>query len=256
MELLKKFLSFLYTFWGFKMDHRCANCGKRGLRNHFTRSGRCPRCHGSVVTDSIPWGGSDNGGRQTDLMNIVGITPIQDPLYTSASFLSIITPDDVGAEKRSISPYMEETNIKVSLMKQTIPANVSTGWADCYRRWVTFYKSSPGILTAGSDYKTSLQFRFELSAWQKNIDKFGGEPLTAIPLPNEAPPGAATTLSGASPSIWDKLKATSNTWSNLAWASLIVGAALAAYLIYWQAKTAQKNVATFGPAVSKMLTLG
>lgn len=237
------------------MDHRCTNCGKKGLRNHFSRGGRCPRCHGTVVAvdPPLPWGGPDNGQQQTDLMNIVGLTPVQDPLYTSASFLSIITPDDVGAEKRSISPYMEETNIKANLLKQTLPANVSSGWANCYKRWNDFYHSATGVLNAGDAYKTSLQFRFELSAWQKSIDKFGGEPLTKIPLPNEAPPGAATPA-GVTPTLWDKLKATSDTWSNLAWAGLIVGAALAGWLIYLQAKNSLKITESLMPQIRGALT--
>lgn len=241
------------------MDHRCSNCGKKGLRQHFIRGpmgDTCPKCRGMVVAvdPPIPHFSTPEAGpqRHFDLQNIVGIEPVADPQYTSASFLTLITPDDVGAEKRAISPYMEETNIKAGMMKQTLPSALSASWAEFYARWDKFYHSTV-IIQTGDAYKTALQFRFDLSNWQKQIDKYGGEPLTPVPMPNEAAPGAATAPGSG---ILDKLGAVTSTWSKVAVVGVVVGGGLLAWLIYLQAKNSLKITESFMPEIRGALTHG
>lgn len=209
----------------------CSRCGFRAAsERNMIRAGfglQCPRCRAIVSRDTLT--GAD-------------VATADPNPYVSATFLGIVTPDDVGAEKRSIEPYVEETNIKAELNKNKVPADLSKMWADFYVSWKDFYSSPTFLPTAGLSYKKALEYRAKLHGLQLALNPYFSERATIVPMPNLTPPGAATDPgpAGQPQTVWDRLTTASDKWSNVALATLVIGGGLAAWLIYQQAKNADR----------------
>ena len=203
----------------------CNRCGFRAASDrNFVRSDlglQCPRCRALV---------------SPGMMTAATVT---DPNpYVSASFLGLVTPEDVGNEKRSIDPYVEETNIKAGLAKEKIPANLMQQWNDFYVSWKDFYSSVP--IPTGPAYKSALSYRAKLHTFQSQLNPYLAEKATPVPMAEETPPNAAGPSTGAGGGITDALARASDKWSTVAIVGLVVGGGILGYIIYSQAKNAAR----------------